>query len=564
MSLCINPVCLKPNHPLNEKNRFCQSCGSQLELVGRYRVKHLLSDTTEFGKVYAAEEQGTAKIIKVLSANPDTDTKAVEFFHQEAVFLGKLNHPGIPRVDAYFQHHTRNNLILYCLVLEKIDGISLEALLEQPQQPISQMQAIAWLKQIVEILDLVHNQHYLHLNIKPANIIIRPNQQLVLIDFGIAKELARNYQNRSNTPTMSSGYSAPEQMQGKMIPQSDFFALGRTFAFLLTGKHPLDMYDARHNLLHWRKYTHQFSSTFLNLIDWLMTPELNYRPVNAQAILQRLQEIEPQKNAIESEKINIVPQSQTIEFTQPKIDLPLSPSAKHSKQISLMALFAALLVSLGLLSIVAVLIYETQFVTLLPTVTQSPQRKGKIDYFSYEVGRDNQGRVAEFNIAVLSVDYKWVSDSNFQITNRNQIISLDVLKLMLEQEGIQKIMEEPAEIIAVGTATCDLKLATANSRALERSQNVQTLAKKLFRNTPTVKGYRLLNLGQLQKRDCQTNQNSPRYKNSVIIIGVKNQSKGVVIDEALRDRLKNKPFADFKLENYSLGSVDKFRTINNR
>ncbi|UKO99496.1 serine/threonine-protein kinase [Nostoc sp. UHCC 0870] len=562
MSLCINPVCPKPNHLNNQKNRFCQSCGSPLELVGRYRVMHLLSDTTGFGQVYEAYEQDTAKILKVLEANL-ADVKAVELFHQEAVVLGKLNHPGLPRIDAYFQHHTRNNLSLYCLVLEKINGINLEQWLEKHHQLTSESQAINWLKQILEILDLVHNQSYLHLNIKPSNILIRPDGQLVLIDFGTARELAKNYQNRSATPTMSSGYSAPEQMQGKVTLQSDFFALGRTFVFLMTGKHPLDMYDAHHNLLHWRSHANQFSPLLLNLIDWLMTPAINYRPANAKEILQRIKEIETPKNAIKNNNIIITKNIQTLELTQPKIAPPPSLSAKKIKKMPLISLLVALLFSFGLLSAIAIMIGYPQFATLLPIATQAPARKGKIDYFAYEEGRDSQGGVAQFNIAILSVEYKWLPDSNFQVTNNNQIISLDVLKLMLEQEGIQKIMEDPNEIISVGIASCDTKLATAQLRAFERSQQIQLLAKKLFKNTASVKGYRLLNLGQFQRIDCKPNQDYTRYQSSVIVIGVKNKSKNVVIDEALRDRLKNKPFADFKLEDYSLGSVEKFKTISN-
>lgn len=563
MSLCINPVCPKPNHPQNVKNRFCQSCGCQLELVGRYRVQHLLSDTTGFSKVYAVDAQDAVKILKVLPANPSTDTQAIELFHQEAVILGKLNHPGIPRVEAYFQHHTRNNLILYCLVLEKIPGINLENWLETQQQPITEYQAIAWLKQILETLELIHKQRYLHLNLKPSNIIITPDKQPVLIDFGTAKELAKNYQNRSTTPTMSSGYSAPEQMQGKITIQSDFFALGRTFAFLLTRKHPLDMYDARYNLLHWRNHTHNISSQFLNLIDWLMTPELNYRPANAQAILQRLQEIAPPKYKIASENIEKFQQPATIESHPPELEPLPPPPVKQAKNLPLLALFSAMLVALGLLSLFAFIIDEPRFANLLPAATQPPQRQGNIDYFSYAEGRDSQGRVAEFNVAILAVDYEWLSDSNFQITNKNQTISLDVLKLILEQAGIQKIMEEPHEIISVGTAPCHLKLAIAHSRAGERAQNIQYLAKRLFINTPSVQAYSLLNLGQFQRIACQANQDVTRYQNSVIIIGVRNKSPGLIINEALRDRLINKPFADFKLEDYSLGGVDKFRILSN-
>ena len=52
-----------------------------------------------------------------------------------------------------------------------------------------------------------------------------------------------------------------------------------------------------------------------------------------------------------------------------------------------------------------------------------------------------------------------------------------------------------------------------------------------------------------------------RIQRSIIIIGVKKQAEEVILDEALRDRLEKKPFADFKLEDYSLGSIDKFKTV---
>src|SRR5207237_4484886 len=82
MSLCINPVCPKPNHPDNHQNRFCQSCGSHLELLGRYRVTSLLSNKTGVSKVYEAYEKDTPKILKILKEDLSRDAKAVELFQQ--------------------------------------------------------------------------------------------------------------------------------------------------------------------------------------------------------------------------------------------------------------------------------------------------------------------------------------------------------------------------------------------------------------------------------------------------------------------------------------------------
>ncbi|MEH2120539.1 serine/threonine-protein kinase [Nostoc sp.] len=572
MSLCINPVCPKPNHPNNHQNRFCQSCGSHLELLGRYRVTCLLSDKTGFSKVYEAYEQDTPKILKILKVDVSYDAKAVELFQQEVTVLGHLLHPGIPKEDSYFQYQTRNGLVLHCIAMEKIEGYNLEQWLQQHQSyPISQEQAIAWLKQLLEILDLVHAKQYLHRDIKPFNIMIRSPLgkgwgDLVLIDFGTATEIGRtNPDKLSNgdgmTALMSSGYSAPEQMNGQAVPQSDFFALGRTFVFLLTGHHPLDMYDVQHNLLHWQNHTIHISPLLLNLIDWLTAPDIKKRPANTQQILQRLEEIETQLTETTPENINLVEDCNVEQLLPPITQTSLTPH-KQPEEVPLLAFFAVLLVILGLLSIVALATRTSKF-TGMQNYKQSPEKKGKIDYFPYQEGRDSQGKVAEFNIAVLSLKYKWLLGSNFQIKYNDEIISLDLLKLNLEQEGIQNIMEDPSEIIAVGTVSCKADIAVQERMALERSKQIQFLVKNLFINTPSVKGYRILNLGQFQRSDCQGNQDLTKYQRSLIIIGVKKKSAGLILDEALRDRLQKKPFADFKLEDYSLGSVEKFKTIPN-
>ncbi|MTJ54847.1 serine/threonine protein kinase [Anabaena sp. UHCC 0253] len=564
MSLCINPVCPQPNHPDNDENRFCQSCGSQLELIGRYRVLRLLSDKTGFSKVYEAYQQDTPKILKVLKEELANDSKAVSLFQQEVNVLEQLNHPGIPKAEGYFPYQTRNNVILHCMVMEKIEGPNLEQWLKQQQnRPISEAQAIVWLKQLLEILDLVHNQQYLHRDIKPSNIMIRPDGQLVLIDFGTAREITRTYLANGGgmTAISSSGYSPPEQMRGQAIAQSDFFALGRTFVFLLTGFQPGQLYDPHLDILQWRHHTNHVSPLLLDFIDWLMSMEVNKRPHNVEEILSRLAEIECQLTENTSATVNIGGDLKTAIVNKITTNHTVIPPQKQPEKLPILAWFTALIVSLLLLWWIAFANRNNKFTVLPPDYGQAPVKKGNVDYFPYEEGKDSQGRVAEFNIAVLSVEYKWQLGSTYQIKYQDQTITLDSLKSNLEQEGIQKIMENPSEIISVGTASCEGDIAAEQRRALERSQQIQLLGKKIFSNTPSVTGYRLLNLGQFQRKDCQSSQDSTAYQRSIIIIGVKKQAEGVILDEALRDRLERKPFADFKLEDYSLGSPDKFKTI---
>jgi WD40 repeat protein/predicted Ser/Thr protein kinase len=267
-------------------------------LQERYRVKQLLGEGS-FSKTYEVDDQGTRKILKVLLLN---DPKAVALFEQEARVLSQLRHPGIPHVEAngFFTYLPKNShQPLHCLVMEKIDGINLEAWRRQPENlPLSQAQALNWLKQLVEILRQVHQKLYFHRDIKPSNILLTPNGQLVLIDFGSAREVSDTYlvkvnDGRDIRSVASPGYTPIEQARGKAVPQSDFFALGRTFVYLLTDKSPNDFAeDPRTGELLWQHQAPQVSKAVTDLLDDLMAVFPAHRPHNAQDILQRLTAID--------------------------------------------------------------------------------------------------------------------------------------------------------------------------------------------------------------------------------------------------------------------------------
>ena len=298
MQLCLNPSCPKPADPLNANNLICRHCGSELLLHNRYRVIRLLSDDSGFGNVYEADDHGTRKILKVLKEHYNTNTKAVKLFLQEAAVLSKLNHPGIPKVDGYFQVQLKSSQ-LHCIVMEKIDGLNLEEWQnKRDNQPVSAEQALIWLKQLAEILDIIHQHSYFHRDIKPPNIMLRPNGQVVLIDFGSTREMTYTYFGKVGgsgkvTKLTSAGYTPPEQENGHAVPQSDFYALGRTMVYLLTGKQPNDtaVYDPYNDELRWRNYARGISPHLADLIDELMAPKAGQRPKNTQEILQRLDNI---------------------------------------------------------------------------------------------------------------------------------------------------------------------------------------------------------------------------------------------------------------------------------
>ncbi|MFN9559065.1 MAG: protein kinase domain-containing protein, partial [Dolichospermum sp.] len=166
MSYCINPHCPKPIDLANANNPICRNCGSQLLLQNRYRVLKQLGQGG-FGNTFEIDDGGETKVLKVLTEN---NSKAVELFQQEAKVLSQLNSVGIPKVEAdgYFTVLPKNSSVpLHCLVMEKIAGVNLEQWMEfRNYQPISEKEAVNWLKQIVEILALVHAQKYFHRDIK--------------------------------------------------------------------------------------------------------------------------------------------------------------------------------------------------------------------------------------------------------------------------------------------------------------------------------------------------------------------------------------------------------------
>jgi serine/threonine protein kinase len=321
MSLCINSNCQKPSNP--DTHLYCQSCGSELLLKGRYRVTRLLSAKGGFGNTYEVRENNDLKVLKVLI---NDHPHSLELFQQEALVLSKLKHPGIPKGEGIFTYFARDSKTpLHCLLMEKIEGVDLEEYLKQRNfNPIEEPLALQWLFQLTDILGEVHRQNLFHRDIKPSNIILKPNGQLVLIDFGAARQVtATILAGGQNTQIYTSGYAPPEQEKGYAVQQSDFFALGRTFVFLLTGKDPKDkaIYDYYNNELNWRKYASHIAPQLANFLDELMAEKATQRPASISIILKRLKDLE--KELLSSSKPSLATQLSQLSAT-PIFQTPIS------------------------------------------------------------------------------------------------------------------------------------------------------------------------------------------------------------------------------------------------
>jgi serine/threonine protein kinase len=280
MSLCINPDCKQKNL---DDQLFCKNCGSEILLLGRYQVVRLLSEKGGFADTYEVIHHGVPRVLKVLK---DSNPKAVELFQREFEVLNRSDHPGIPKAEEYFEFHPRNRPTpLHCLVMEKILGTDLEEYIKQRGTPIDERCAINWLDQIAHILQEIHNQKLLHRDIKPSNIILQPDGQLALIDFGAVGRFDEGVpQQPVGTFIFTPGYAAPEQTMGRAIPQSDFFSLGRTLVFLLTGKQIAAMRDGNGEW-NWQTRVEHLSPALVAQIERMMNEGIEQRPASATELI---------------------------------------------------------------------------------------------------------------------------------------------------------------------------------------------------------------------------------------------------------------------------------------
>jgi eukaryotic-like serine/threonine-protein kinase len=293
MSLCINPTCPAPVNV--ERQLFCNQCGSELLIAGRFRVLGILGEGG-FAKIYDAidlDQRGFA--LKVLSQNIP---KHMELFHREVQALSEINDSGVPAVeqDAYFTVPLKSKEQLHCLAMEKIAGLNLKNYVSKRERPISQAIAVRWMIQLSAILRSVHAHHFVHRDIKPTNIMLRSDGQLFLIDFGTVSRLKKTLNGRHSSDPLTrvscALYTPDEQKQGNSVPQSDFFALGRTFIHLLTGQDLDLMHSQETAKLAWRDNVPNLCSQLANFLEELTAPCVSERPADADSLLKRLKEIQ--------------------------------------------------------------------------------------------------------------------------------------------------------------------------------------------------------------------------------------------------------------------------------
>jgi len=294
MICCLNPHCQQPLNPKGRKT--CQSCGAKLEplLRNRYRVIKPIGQGG-FGRTYLAADEdmlNSSCVIKQFSVQAQeirSQEKAVELFNQEAYRLYELGvHPQIPTLLAYFEQDKR----LY-LIQQFIEGQNLFQELQR-QGAFGETKIREVLLDILPVLKFIHERQVIHRDITPTNIIRRQiDGKLVLIDFGIAKQISETTQTQPGTKIGTEGYAPLEQLRnGQVYPASDIYSLGATCIYLMTQVKPDSLYNPLNGQWIWQEFLHKkginVNDRLSQILDKMLQDWVNERYQSADAVLHDL------------------------------------------------------------------------------------------------------------------------------------------------------------------------------------------------------------------------------------------------------------------------------------
>jgi serine/threonine protein kinase len=212
------------------------------ELGARYKIVQLIGKGG-FGAVYQVNDERFHKRILAIKEMSDAQlspaqrTQAIQDFRNEAELLVELNHPNLPKVSDFFEEGNKAYL-----VMEFIEGKTLETLQEEAKGPLDEETVMGWAMQLCSVLHYLHTRPrpIIFRDMKPSNVMLTADGEIKLIDFGIAR-IFKSAGTKDTTLLGSQGYAPLEQYgRGQSDARSDIYALGATLYDLLTKERPAD------------------------------------------------------------------------------------------------------------------------------------------------------------------------------------------------------------------------------------------------------------------------------------------------------------------------------------
>lgn len=206
-------------------------------------------------------------------------------FLAESNILKRLQHPMLPRIVDIFED--QENIYI---VEDFVEGITLDDLLRQ-QKKVDEAQSLQWFQDLCGVLHYLHNQQpnpIIYRDMKPSNIMLQPDGNLKLIDFGIARE----YKEESSADTTyigTKGYAAPEQFgKAQTDARTDIYSLGVTMYHMVTGKSP---YEPPYQFVPVRQLVPKLSHGIEYILNKCVQAEPANRYQSVDALLDDLEHI---------------------------------------------------------------------------------------------------------------------------------------------------------------------------------------------------------------------------------------------------------------------------------
>lgn len=256
----------------------------------RYRLVELIGEGG-MALVYKAECSLLCRMvaIKILRPQYANDIEFVERFRREARSAASLSHPNVVNIYDVGQEDG-----IDYIVMEYISGSNLKDLIRR-EAPFSIRRALDYTRQIAEALSHAHERNIIHRDIKPHNILVTPDGQIKVTDFGIARAISESSFTQTGIVVGSVQYASPEQVKGGIVgPQSDLYSLGCVLYEMLTGTVPfkgdtsisIALQHLQEKLTRVRDIRPDIPISVENIINKAMAKDLSERYPSALAMIK--------------------------------------------------------------------------------------------------------------------------------------------------------------------------------------------------------------------------------------------------------------------------------------
>lgn len=238
---------------------------------GRFVLTREMGGGAQASTWEAVDKQvGQAVVIKVFRVKGARSWKEIELAEREAKVLRSVRHELCP---AYVDHFEEDGCLY--LAMTRIAGTPLDEIAKA--DGFEPNDVFAFLRDAADILDYLHGRHppLVHRDIKPGNVVRRPDGRYCLVDFGSVRDSLKP--EGGSTVVGTFGYMAPEQFQGRGMPASDIYAVGATALFMLTGVDPDQLPHVGLKIDVPRVLAGRPMSTTLRLLERLVEPDPDRR-----------------------------------------------------------------------------------------------------------------------------------------------------------------------------------------------------------------------------------------------------------------------------------------------